>query len=228
MNRVVAVARMQLINKWTYIGTPLLILGSSFLLSLAIFAMIPVNEAKYGGASQAPLWYFLVLGIQSMTLVFPFSQGLSISRRAFYVGTLGLFSIVAAVMTALYVLGGIVEGATGGWGVHGHFFQVPWVTDGPWYSTASFFFTVMMFMFIIGFWVATIFKRWSTTGVLVSTLGTAAILIGIAAFSTIFQWWGTIGAWFAHQTPLSISGWTGLLCILMAGGSYLSLRRATP
>lgn len=42
------------------------------------------------------------------------------------------------------------------------------------------------------------------------------------------QWWGGIGLWFAGQTPLSISAWTALLCVALAGGSYLTLRRATP
>ncbi|WP_420178392.1 hypothetical protein [Paenarthrobacter sp. TA1.8] len=228
MSRTLAVARMQLINKWTYIGWPLTILAASFLMSLAIFALIPVTEGKNGGGSQAPLWYFLVLGIQSMTLVFPFSQGLSISRRAFYLGTLGLFSLIAVGMTVLYMLGGVVERATNGWGVYGYFFNIPWVTDGPWYSTAAFFFVLMMFMFIIGFWFATIFKRWGTTGTLVSTLGTAVALIGAAALTTFLQGWGLVGSWFAQQTPLSISGWAALLCIILAAGSYTTLRRATP
>ncbi|MET3369324.1 UNVERIFIED_CONTAM: hypothetical protein ABIE34_002573 [Jeotgalibacillus campisalis] len=228
MSRTLAVARMQLINKWTYIGWPLTILAASFLMSLAIFALIPVTEAKNGGGSQAPLWYFLVLGIQSMTLVFPFSQGLSISRRAFYLGTLGLFSLIAVGMTVLYMLGGVIERATNGWGVYGYFFNIPWVTDGPWYSTAAFFFVLMMFMFIIGFWFATIFKRWGTTGTLVSTLGTAVALIGAAALTTFLQGWESVGSWFAQQTPLSISGWAALLCVILAAGSYATLRRATP
>ncbi|MCT9870271.1 hypothetical protein [Paenarthrobacter aurescens] len=228
MSRTVAVARMQLINKWTYIGWPLTILAASFLMSLAIFALIPVQEGKYGGGSQAPMWYFLVLGIQSMTLVFPFSQGLSISRKAFYLGTLGLFSLIALGMTGLYLLGGVIERATTGWGVYGYFFNIPWVTDGPWYSTAAFFFVVMMFMFIIGFWFATIFKRWGTSGTLVSTLGTSVALIGLAALTTLLGWWGYVGSWFAQQSPLSISGWAALLCVLLAAGSYATLRRATP
>ncbi|BCW59332.1 hypothetical protein J2790_001055 [Paenarthrobacter nicotinovorans] len=228
MSRTMAVARMQLINKWTYIGWPLTILAASFLMSLAIFALIPVTEGKNGGGSQAPLWYFLVLGIQSMTLVFPFSQGLSISRKAFYLGTLGLFSLIAVGMTVLYMLGGVIEKATNGWGVYGYFFNIPWVTDGPWYSTAAFFFVVMMFMFIIGFWFATVFKRWGTTGTLISTLGTGLLLIGVAALSTLLQWWGAIGAWFAQQSPLSISGWAALLCVVLAAGSYTTLRKATP
>jgi hypothetical protein len=228
MSRVVAVARMQLINKWTYIGTPLIILGSAFLLSVAIFAIIPTDESKYGGGSQAPLWYFLVLGIQSMTLVFPFSQGLSISRRAFYLGTLGLFSLLAAAMTTLYLVGAAAEGATGGWGVRGYFFRLPWIADGPWYATAAFYFVVMMLMFIIGFWFATIYKRWGTTGMLVSLIGTAVLLLGGVALAQLNQWWGGIGLWFAGQTPLSISAWTALLCMALAGGSYLTPRRATP
>lgn len=228
MSRTMAVARMQLINKWTYIGWPLTILAASFLMSLAIFALIPVTEGKNGGGSQAPLWYFLVLGIQSMTLVFPFSQGLSISRKAFYLGTLGLFSLIAVGMTVLYMLGGVIEKATNGWGVYGYFFNIPWVTDGPWYSTAAFFFVLMMFMFIIGFWFATVFKRWGTTGTLISTLGTGLLLIGVAALSTLLQWWGAIGAWFAQQSPLSISGWAALLCVVLAAGSYTTLRKATP
>ncbi|WP_165450185.1 hypothetical protein [Arthrobacter sp. TS-15] len=228
MSRTVAVARMQLINKWTYIGWPLTILAASFLMSIAIFALIPVTEGKNGGGSQAPLWYFLVLGIQSMTLVFPFSQGLSISRRAFYLGTLGLFSLIALGMTALYLIGGAIEKATTGWGVYGYFFNIPWVTEGPWYSTAAFFFVVMMFMFIVGFWFATIFKRWGTTGTLISTLGTGLVLIGLAALATLAEWWGYVGNWFAQQSPLSISGWTALLCVVLAAGSYATLRRATP
>ena len=228
MSRVVAVARMQLINKWAYVGTPLLVLGGALALSLAIYAMVPTDEVKYGGGSQAPFWYFLVLGIQSMTLVFPFSQGLSISRRAFYLGTLGLFSLMAAFMTGIYLLGGVLEEATNGWGLHGYFFQLPWISDGAWYATGAFLFVAMMFMFIIGFWFATVYKRWGTNGLLVVGFGSTAVLIGAAALSTVLQWWGTIGAWFAQQTPLSISGWAALLCAVLAAGSYATLRRATP
>lgn len=228
MSRTMAVARMQLVTKWTYLGNPLIILAAAFVLSIAIFALIPVDEPKFGGGSQAPLWYFMVLGIQSMTLAFPFSQALSVSRRAFYLGTLGLFSVLAAAMTGIYLVGGIVERATSGWGVNGFFFAIPWISDGPWYGTAVFYFAVMMFMFIIGFWFATIYKRWGTTGMLVSLIGSAVLLLGLVALATLNLWWGSIGAWFAGQTPLTMGAWAAVLCAALAVGSYLTLRRATP
>ncbi|HYH77194.1 MAG TPA: hypothetical protein VD841_06795 [Arthrobacter sp.] len=228
MSRTLAVARMQLVTKWTYLGNPLIILAAAFLLSIAIFALIPVDEPKFGGGSQAPLWYFMVLGVQSMTLAFPFSQALSVSRRAFYLGTLGLFSVLAGAMSAIYLLGGLAERATNGWGINGFFFAVPWVSDGPWYGTAVFYFTVMMFMFIIGFWFATIYKRWGTIGMLVSLIGSAVLLLGFVALATLNLWWGSIGTWFAQQTPLTTGAWTAVLCMVLAVGSYLTLRRATP
>ena len=86
-----------------------MILVSSFVLTLAIWAMIPDSVgAKYSGAGQAVMWYFFGLGIQSLTLSFPFSQGLSISRRNFFLGTVGLFAVVAAVIAALYVVLGVM------------------------------------------------------------------------------------------------------------------------
>ena len=109
MNRAIGVVRMQLINKWTFLGIPGVILASSFALTLAIWAMIPdtAEGVKYSGAGQAVMWYFFALGLQSMSLTFPFSQGLSISRRNFFLGTVGLFAVVAAVVSGLYVLLGL-------------------------------------------------------------------------------------------------------------------------
>lgn len=228
MSRTLSVARMQLVTKWTYVGSPLLILAVTFILSLAIFALIPVSAPKFSGGSQAPLWYFMVLGIQGMTMAFPFSQALSISRRAYFQGTLGVFSALAVVMTVIYLLGAMVERATGGWGMNGYFFNIPWISEGPWYGTGVFFFAAMMLMFILGFWFATIFKRWGTTGLLVSLIGTGVLLVGIIAVTTVNEWWGSVGAWSSEQSPLTLGLWAVVLSILLAGGSFLTLRRATP
>ena len=90
-SRTLSVVRMQLINRQTYIWIPLIILGGAFLLALAVYAMLAnagVTGPKYGGGAQAPLWYFGVVGIQALTLTFPFSQAMSVTRREFFLGTL--------------------------------------------------------------------------------------------------------------------------------------------
>ncbi|GAA4363157.1 hypothetical protein [Paeniglutamicibacter cryotolerans] len=227
MNRAVNVARMQLINKWTFLGIPGLILASSTLLTFAIWAVIPDEVGtKYSGAGQAVMWYFLALGIQALTLTFPFSQAMSVSRKSFYAGTLGLFSVVALGVAVLYYVLGRIEQATHGWGMNGQLFALSWVADAPAWVQILFYFVAMVLLFMVGFWVATVYMRWKTTGMLVAGLGSAVLLVGAIALASFNGWWLAIGSWLGAQTPLSTAGWAGLLAVVLAAGSYLTLRRA--
>ena len=51
-NRILYVVRLQFINKVTYIWMPLLVLGASWVISLLIFAMIPIDEPKFGETAE--------------------------------------------------------------------------------------------------------------------------------------------------------------------------------
>jgi hypothetical protein len=229
MSRVVRVARMQLINKWTYLGVPAVIMASAFLVTYAIWLMIPQNgQAVYSGAAQAVMWYFFALGIHSMTLTFPFSQGMSVSRRTFYIGTVGLFAAVALAISVLYYILGLIEQATNGWGVNGQLYALGWLAEHPALVQIFFYFISMVALFLIGFWFATVYKRWQTTGMLVVFGGLAVVLLGLVALTTWQGWWPPVGAWLLAQTPLSTAGWVSLFCAVLACGSYLTLRRATP
>lgn len=228
MNRAINVARLQMANKWTFIGIPLVILAGAFALTMGIFAFIPGGEDKISGAAQAPLWYFFAIGLQSLTLTFPFSQGLSISRRTYYTGTVGLVVVFSLVWALLYYVLGKIEIATNGWWVNGHMFWLPWVSSGPWYQTISFYWACVMFLFFIGLWGATIWKRWAMNGILVAVLGTAAVLLAGAATVNFTDNWPSVGHWFTVQTALTMGGYIAILVAILGVGSFLTLRRATP
>ncbi len=228
MNRAVTVARMQLINKWTYLGVPAIIIGIAFAITWVLSWLFSDGGMVYSGAGQAVMWYFLVLGVQSLTLTFPFSQGMSVSRRNFYVGTLGLFAVVALVISGLYVVLAFIEQATNGWGVNGRMFALPWIADGPWYEPFTFYFIAMVLLFMIGFWTATVYKRWQVMGMVVTWVSVAAVLLGLVALATWTDSWPAVGLWFASQTPMAVSAWAALGCVVLAGGSYLTLRKAVP
>src|SRR5690606_6776424 len=118
-NRTVNVVRMQLVNRQTYIWVPLMVLAGSLVITLAIYALIRnagAQDPLYGGGAQAPLWYFAVVGIQSLTPTFPFSQAMSVTRREFYLGTLLAAALTGAILSAVFVIGGFIENATDGWG----------------------------------------------------------------------------------------------------------------
>lgn len=93
-------------------------------------------------------WTFFGLGIQSLTLSFPFGQGLSVSRRNFFFGTVGLFTVLAAAISALYMVLGVFEKATNGWGLQGQMFGLAGVADRPWAIQWFFYFILMMFLFL--------------------------------------------------------------------------------
>lgn len=229
MNKALNVVRMQLINKWTFLGIPAVILVSAFLLSLAIWAMIPNTVGyKFSGAGQAPIWYFFALGIQALTLTFPFSQGLSISRKAFYLGSMLLFGGVALAMAIIFWLAGLVEGATNGWGMNGHMFKLPWVSDGPWFAVILFFFSAMLLLCLLGFLGATIYKRWRVMGLLITSASLALILVGLGALLTWSGKWPEFFGLFGGLTNVGLAVWFLGVCVALAGGSYLILRRTTP
>ncbi|MCS3494196.1 hypothetical protein M2368_003224 [Arthrobacter sp. JUb119] len=230
MNRIIKVARMQLINKATFIGIPLIILGGSFLFTLAIWWLVRRNgsdEGLYSGGAQAPMWYFLALGIQALTLTFPFSMAMSISRRTFYLGTVALFSVCALVLSVFYYLIGLLEVATGGWGMGGQFFALQWIADNNWLVQILFYFVLMVLLFMVGFLIATIYMRWRTTGMVVFFTLLGVVVLGIIALFTFGNYWDQFWSWALTWTAAGITLWGGLVALLMAGGSYLTLRKAT-
>ncbi|GAA5034525.1 hypothetical protein ACFQRL_14490 [Microbacterium fluvii] len=235
MNRTLNVVRMQLVNRQTYIWVPLIIIGSAWVISYLIYAIIgaglgahPARGEGFNGASQAPLWYFLAIGVQALTLTFPFSQAMSVTRRTFFLGTTLVTAAAGAVLATLYTLLKLPELATNGWGVGSYMFALPWVTDGPWYHGWLFFFAVTVLFFILGFWFATIYKRFGVAALTSALVALALLLVGAVALITWQQWWGSVGAWLAQQSSGQIGAWMLAVAVVLGLSSYLTLRRATP
>jgi hypothetical protein len=231
MNRTVSVVRMQLINRQTYIWVPLMVLGGALLVTLAIYAILMnsgVGGPMYGGGAQAPLWYFGVVGIQALTLTFPFSQAMSVTRREFYLGTLLTAVMTGAILALIFVAGGLIEEATGGWGMNGYFFYLPWIWEAGALGAGIFFFTVTMLFFVVGFWAATIYKRFGSVVLTSVLVGIAALLVLAMFWIGQMQAWLQVFSWIGSQGALGLALWGLLLAVVLAGISYLTLRRAVP
>ncbi|SIT85343.1 hypothetical protein [Microbacterium sp. RU33B] len=228
MNRTLNVVRMQLVNRQTYVWVPLIVLAGSWLLSIAIFAMIPFDGPKAGGGSFAPLWYFLAVGVQALTRTFPFSQAMSVTRREYFLGTLLTAAATSAMLSVIFVIGGLIELATGGWGVNGWFFHLDWLwAAGPWGALLVFFVLAMLF-FITGFWAATIFKRFGTLWLTVVIVGIGALLVGAIFLITRLEVWEQVITWILVQGALGLTLWGLVLAAALAAVSFATLRRAIP
>ena len=116
-SRIWGTVRIQYLNRYTFVWIPLIILASAVAVSIAIYAMIGADQPMYGGAVQAPLWYFVAAGAQAMSLTFPFAQALTVTRREFFLGTALAALISAGGLSLVFVVLGYIEQATNGYGV---------------------------------------------------------------------------------------------------------------
>jgi hypothetical protein len=229
MNRTLNVVRMQLVNRATYIWVPLIVLGGTVVISLAIFGLIAsngVDAEMFGGGAQAPLWYFAVVGVQALTLTFPFSQAMSVTRREFYLGTLATAALTALGLAVIFVIGGFIEEWTNGWGINGYVFRLDWVWSQGAVMAGVFFFALAMLFFIIGFCGATVYRRWGNLVLTVALVGLALVLVAAIWLIGQLDAWPDVLAWFGALTPLTLTGAMAVLAAILAGGSYLMLRRA--
>lgn len=231
MNRTLNVVRMQLVNRQTYIWVPLIVLGGALAITLVIYGMLysaGIDEPKYGGGAQAPLWTFLVVGVQALTLSFPFSQAMSVTRREFYLGTLLTAAMTSAVLGVIFVLGGLFERATNGWGMNGYFFYLDWIWEAGPLAAGFVFFVITMLFFVIGFWAATIYKRFGTAWVAIILSAAGLALAGIAWLITLGEAWVPVIEWILTQGALGLAAWGVLLIAVLAVTSWATLRRAIP
>jgi len=228
MRRTLNVVRLQLINRQTFIWVPLIILGAATVISILIYAMIPVDTPKYGGGGQAPLWYFFAIGISAMTLTFPFSQAMSITRREFFLGTLLTAVLGSAFLGVIFLIGGAIETLTNGYGINGYVFYLPWLWEAGPLAAFTVYFTLALFLFVVGFTGATIYKSWGPTVLTIVSIGLALLLVGLVFLATRLDLWAQVWTTILDLGSLGLALWGLVAVAVLAGISFLAFRRATP
>ncbi|HJA04172.1 MAG: hypothetical protein ACTMIH_04665 [Microbacterium gubbeenense] len=226
-NRTLNVVRLQLINTQSFVWVPLLVLAGAVVVSLVIISLIPGDDVKVVGAANAPLWYFLALGIQAMTLAFPFSQAMSITRREFFVGTLIMGAIGSAMMATIFIVLAGIEALTEGFGFNGRIAYLPYLFEPGWVSAWLSYFTATMLLFVVGFWMATIWKRFGTLAVVSVGVALGLIVVGAIFVITKAGVWMDVLAWFSTTGSFALTLYGLALTAVLSVGAYATLRRAT-
>jgi len=229
MTALVKVARLHLVDRFSYTWLVWGILALTFVINLAIYAVIPLTQpgGNFTGALISIYIFMVVIGLQAATRFLPFALTLGVSRRTYYLGTVllvvSLSALYAAILTALWAL----EGATNGWGLQLHFFRVPWILDGPWYQVLVTTFVLLALVFLFGLWAGLIFRRFGLIGTVV--FFALLVIAGVAAalLVTWRQWWPAVGSYLSDLNVLAASGMLALVAAAIAGGGYLTIRRIT-
>lgn len=226
--RTLKVMRLQFMNKDTFIWAPLIILACCVVISFAIYAIIPGDANKYGGAAQGVLWYFGAVAIYALTRTFPFSQALSVTRRQFYIGTLLAAVVTAAALALLFVLGGYAEQATGGFWVKGYMFYLPWLWENGPLGAGFVYFTIAMLFFVIGYLFAVIYKSLGNKIMLVCIAALSLVLIGLIGLATWQNAWPAVWAEILRLGAVGLAAWGMLIAVVLAAIGWFPMRRAIP
>jgi hypothetical protein len=240
------VVRYHLVRWTEYLLLPAAFLGIVFAVNLVIFALVPLghstswvltahglvrvvrpSKGRDTGGLSVLLVMFPILGGLSMFRSLPFALTLGMSRRAYYTGTALLGTALAAVYAVGITALQAIERATGSWGVTMHFFEVPYLLEGPWYLTLVTSFVALALLFSYGMWIGIVYRRWSLFGI-VTFVAVQVIALSAAAMAiTGAHAWPNVGRFF---TTVDAAGLTGLLAVLVAvllTGGLTTVRRAT-
>lgn len=230
MSRIAKVGRLYLINTRSMLWVPGIILAGSWLLTIAIFwiisSQVPSSASEVGvsGGIQAPLWYSLALGITGMNLLFPFSQTLGITRREFVLGSGLAAAVYSAILSTVLVVGGAIEQLTHGV-FGGYFFYIPWIWDDGWFGAWLVFFTSPLLLFLVGFTLAAVYRRFGPLWLTIALLALAAALVALLGVLTFTGSWMRLFLWFQGFGPASTSFAMLITALAVGGLAYMSLRR---
>ena len=227
MKTLVNVARYHLVDRITYVAVPWGILAFSFLINLAIARLAPQPAGGiYSGGVVSIYVFLLICGVLSMTRELPFGLMLGVSRRGYYLGTallvLALGITYGLGLTALQAL----ERASGGWGLSLHYFQVPWIMDGPWYQTWLTSFVLLVLFFLYGMWYGLVYRRWNLVGVLTFVGAQMLVALAVAAVLTLTHGWTAFGHFFTTVQAPALTGVLAALSIALGLGGFGTIRRA--
>lgn len=238
-HRIWRVVRLNLVNKWSTIWVPVMIMAFIWLINYLIWWIIwaataPADRAhafegtQWSGGASYIFVYMLVIGIQVISMTFPFALGYSVTRRDFYLGAALTFLLLAAGYALGFTVLSAIEEATGGWGLGGHLFTSIYFGDGGFFSRLFIVFVVMLFFFFTGSISGTLYMRWRMNGVLVAGAVLALIIVGAIALITFTASWPAVGDWFATMGPLGVATWLLLPTAVAAVAGYFVISRATP
>ncbi|MGY2126819.1 hypothetical protein [Blastococcus sp. SYSU DS0617] len=231
MNRVLQAARLHLIHPAMMLGMPWLIVGISFALNLATWYVIASGDDESGVTGGVAALYVtvLIVFVQAVTQLLPFAMGVSLSRRAFYLGT-------ALVACATALLSGVAlsllvsaENATGGWGRDIDFWA-PGIFEvgNPVLQVFASAAPMLAFAFV-GVGMGVVHQRWGQTGTWGLIIGTMLVFGGLALLITWLEAWRDVGEWFSDQSVVTLTVGLPLAVALIAALAALpGIRRVVP
>jgi hypothetical protein len=228
MNQISGVMKMHSRDKLSWIYVPwVYVLFFSFLVNIIIAFFLDGKTEIYTGGIASIYFYMLIAGGVIIRETFSFVVGLSVRRKDYFWGTLVFVALASALSAILLFLLSFLENQTNSWGVSLHFFHLPYLNDGGVVEQIWVNFVLLMFMYFLGFVLASVYRRVGPKGLLVLSIVTLLLLSVSAILFTYFEWWIPIFTWVSQYTAFELACWMTPVVVIFITLSFLLLRKAT-
>ena len=223
MPAIKTVMRTHFIDFWLWLMVPFIVLMSSFVVNFVI--SMSIGSFTTGGLLSI-YGFVMSVGIAVIPMNFSFSLSFGIRRKDYFLGTISLFFLFSLIDSIALTLLREIEQLTSGWGTGLHFFDIPFLSSLSFLHLALLNFVVISHMFIFGFFISSIARRYGKL-VLTSLLLLIFILLGVGSvLVTYWRYWDEFGRWvMTYQTD--ILWFLAPLTLLYAFLSYVWLRKST-
>jgi hypothetical protein len=229
MTTWISVARYHLADRYNFVAIGWCALAFAFGIDVVILVAVraqPGSPHPVGGLATICAFLFAG-GLLSVSQSLPFGLALGLSRRSYYLGTVLLAAVLAAV-DGLAITGlQAIERATGGWGIGMHFFQVPYILSGPWYFTWLTSSVGLGLVFIYGIWFGLVFRRWNLIGLAAFAAAQVTVLAAGALVVTWTNAWASVGHFFTALSAAGLTGGLAAVAVVLAAGGFATMRRVT-
>lgn len=225
MNRIAGVINIHLVAKWL-LALGWLIVLPSFILHWAIAAMVNHDQTIYvGGVSPVYITAFIT-GITSTIQTFPFALGFSATRRDYFLGTVGTYTLASALSATILVIMALIEKQLSEWGEHLYFFNLPWLNDGTVLQQVFAIFVILSLFYFGGLMIGALYLRFGARGLFLF-LGAVLLMVSAAVWiTTINYWWIPMWNWLMRQSAAQVAWWLIPMILIQALAAYTMLRRA--
>jgi hypothetical protein len=229
MSAIRTVVNIYTRGKWTWFFLPWMVLLLQFFVSQVVMLLVRLfggETTVYPGGLITVCVIMFLWGMMNLAETFPFALGWSCRRTDYFLGTTVITVAVSGLTAVLWLLGSLLEIATGGWGLDLSYFHLPYLTDGSLIEQFWISFVVLANMYVLGSVIGGISQRFGRTGIVLFLLVVLLLLSLFALVWTALRWWGALFQWFGQFTAFELA--LGLLPVTIVSALllYALLRRA--
>lgn len=226
--RSIAIARVHAQNWQIAFVWPVGILAVIAVITWAVLASADGGAEIDTGGATFVFFFGMVLFAQGIAQFLPFTMGMGVTRREFFLSTIGVAVVHALIYGVGLSLLSVIERSTDGFGVGMIMFSLAHPLAGNTAVELAFFVAATGLCNIVGMLFGAIYLRWRVTGMWAFGTAVTVVIGALIVLITWQGWWTSLGSAVADTPrPITMVLLPLVAAVAAAPGVWAVLRRTT-